>query len=290
MEVYIMKKLFVLIILSNLVLSAMIQAQNVLAVLPSDNALYRKVLDGFKSGSGAVVTEYIMEEGTVPADKIAGADVIFAMGEKVLQAVKSSGKPVVFSMVFVGRADFDGRSSGVTLEIPADVKLKKIMEFLPSVKNIGVIYSAKSKVEFDSLSLKGTALKLNIKGLQTESNSSFETAYTSIKSGLDVFIMTADSGIFSPAVVKSLIEKGLSDKISVVGISSIYARAGSLMAFDYDYMDMGIQAGKLAAGGKNGVLEYPKKILVVINADTASAINAPLSADALSKADQVIRK
>jgi ABC-type uncharacterized transport system substrate-binding protein len=285
-----MKKVTAFIFIVSVMFSAILQAQNVLAVLPSDNPLYKKVLEGFKSGSGAKVTEYIMEESAIPADRIAGADVIFVLGDKALKAAKTSGKPVVYCMAFISQANHDKRTSGVTLEIAPETKLNRIKEFLPAVKNIGVVYSADSKSEFDSLTAKGAGMGITVKGAAVAAGSDFNAAYASIRSGLNVFIMTADSKVYSPAVVKDLIEKGISDKLPVVGISSIYAKAGALMAFDYDYSDLGYQAGLMAASGKVGAFEYPRKVVVVINADTASAINAPLAPDALSKADQTIKK
>jgi len=58
--------------------------------------------------------------------------------------------------------------------------------------------------------------------------------------------MVADTKIYFPKSIEHLLREGLSRKIPVIGLSSSYTKAGSLISFDCDYEDLGRQTAEFA--------------------------------------------
>ena len=123
----------------------------------------------------------------------------------------------------------------------------------------------------------------------------FDSLFSGMQGSIDSYIMLPDSKLYNSKVVKSLLSQSLSSKIPVVGLSSIYTRAGAYISFDYDYRDLGKQAGSLASGiasGKKqvGKLVYPRKITTSINETVARQLGIDLSGGLLDKADRIFRR
>jgi ABC-type uncharacterized transport system substrate-binding protein len=257
-----------------------------LAVLSFDNPAYRETLKGFTETSGLAVTDYVMASDEKElSSSVTGAkayDVIFAIGTKAYAAAKKTKLPVVFSMVF---AEPSEGGAGVTLVIPAQMKIDKIKEFLPGKKKVGVIYTDESAAAFSQFAAAAKAGGYAIAEKKIPDADGFSDAFDGM-GAIDCYLMLPDTKLYTSQTIKALFSASLSKKIPVIGLSSIYTKAGAYISLDCDYADIGSQSGEIAsglAGGGKGKVAYPRKVSVSMN----SAISKSMGFDGIeAKADQ----
>lgn len=153
--------------------------------------------------------------------------------------------PVVFCMVLIPTA-LTPNMTGVSMDVPAAVKLKKMREILPNAKKVGVIYSPASAAWYDAVVRACDELGLKAAGRRIESGSEFPDVLKNFYPQIDYLLMIPDSLVYIPQSVQFTLLESLRNKFPVVGLSASYVKAGALASFDCDYEDLGRQAGEVA--------------------------------------------
>ncbi|MBN1824090.1 MAG: hypothetical protein JW803_07210 [Endomicrobiales bacterium] len=220
--------------------------------------------------------------------------VIFAMGEQSLNVVKAEidNIPIVAFMIF-GLEQNKPNLTGVTLGVPAEMKLRMIKKAMPGVKKIGFVYSEKSERSYRDLSENIPKFGLKAISKRIESEAEFPSALASVLSEADCFLIVFDAKIYFLQSLKYLLLEGLKNKVPIVGLSNNYTRAGAVLSVECDYVDLGWQAGGVALrviGGEqpSSIMPLkPRKINYSVNKISASRIGLLFSPEVLKGAGEV---
>ncbi|MBN1621973.1 MAG: hypothetical protein JW871_05220 [Endomicrobiales bacterium] len=281
--------------------------KNISIVLSSQKGIYNEVLsglEGFLKGNGisASYSQQIYSDDRKKdiLDDIEknNPDVIIAFGHVAINFVNKNinNIPVIYTMTFLQDiVEKNPNSTGVVLDMPAELRIKIIKKVFPSVKNIGSLYSTSSSKEYANILKSCKALNLGFIAKEIISSNEISGAYAEIEPKIDCFMIVFDTKLYNVQTTKYLLLATLKNNIPLVGLSSFYTRAGAVMAYDYDYSDIGIQTGMkvldILKGKSPSVLELsmPRKLLYFLNTDSAKKMNIEFSADVLKEASEVLR-
>jgi putative ABC transport system substrate-binding protein len=288
-------------------LSSFARAKSVAVILPIVNDSVQSLQDGFLSalsnkGFNALAVVYNLKEkdaatisGLVAAQK---PDIVLAVGSEAANLLKSGlgAFPGVYTLVS-NNAEFDSANeTGISIDIPAALRVEKIKSVLPNVKRVGVLYSPASESSFDEISAACKAAGLSAVGRQVNNEAEFIPAVHDLMGGqADCLMMILDTKIYFGQTVKTMLLEGIKNKVPVIGISAVFTKAGALMSVDCDYHDVGRQAGELGArilgGEKPSVVksQRPCKAHYSLNTLVANQLGISLSGTAVSGAAEAVR-
>ncbi|MBN1913128.1 MAG: hypothetical protein JW788_01870, partial [Candidatus Omnitrophica bacterium] len=182
---------------------------------------------------------------------------------------------------------------GVAMDIPISVKLGEFKKFFPQTKVIGTVYTSQFALRYEEALDACDKLGLSLVAKKINSQNEFSGAVDEIIKKVDVFLMIADTNLYLPKTTEYLLIQCMQRNIPVIGLSSGYAKAGALIAFDCDYKDMGKQTAELAARILKGDLTakkeiiLPRKIKYSLNALVAERLGLKLSSEVLERAEEV---
>lgn len=233
------------------------EGAQVLVVFSSDIYQYRLAFEGFrkafeKKGVACDTTEYDMArevpEVIIRQIEVKRPDLVLAIGPEAakLARVRVRNIPVVFLMVLHPEAFAGPNTTGVSLKVPFRLKLDKIARILPAVRRIGMLYSLRSAAEYREVAQACRDLGFQLVARQIESGSDFPKAFRDISSRVEAFIMIPDTAIYFPKSIEYLLSESIKSRLPVIGLSSSYTKAGALISFDEDYLDVGRRAGDIA--------------------------------------------
>ncbi len=276
-------------------------------ILSSNKAPYQQTYSGFRGlftekDSAAVFSEYSLEkedpEEIVRHISQKRPAIVFTIGTKATELAKNKIKelPVVFSMVLDPAVYADSNLTGVSLEIPASVKLDGIKRILPNAKKIGVIYSPRVAREYGDILSSADEYGFQIVGSEIASAREFPDALKDISWRIDAFLMIPDATIYFPQSVNYLLLESLKGKFPVVGLSSAYTKAGAILSFEADYHEVGRQAGEIALRVLGGVLPgqikpaVPGKLKYSLNLATAEKLGLTVPCQDIRETAEVFGK
>ena len=276
----------------------------VTVVFPSDVEAYQQAWNGFKEffdekGVSLWASEYDLKQDE-PAEVYSRInkerpDIVLTLGTKASKLAKEKIKdiPVVFCMVFDPQKITALNITGVSMEIPAKIKLQGIKRILPHTKKIGLIYSPGSTPAYEEISLLCSSIGFEIVRRKIDSEEEFPDALKDISHKIDCFLMIPDSKIYFLKSVEYLLLESLRKGFPVVGLSSHYTKAGALFSFDCDYNDLGRQAAKITLKILNGEKpanikpSNPKKINLSLNRSAAERLGIKIPSQITKEASEV---
>ncbi len=298
--------------ISTIILSCMIfgcvgafaEGKNISIILSSDFEPFIQSANGFKQSVGEKnLGVNITESNLKAADPAAVTSqvaqtkpvIIYAVGTDAIKLAKAkfNDTQIVFSMVLNPAEFIDANTTGVSLALPPELKIRNMKKILPFIKNIGIIYSAGSDPDYKELSAEADNQGLKIIGKKISTDSDFPDALAALIGQMDCFMMVADSKVYFSQSVKYLLLDSLKNKFPVIGLSSFYTKAGALLSFDCDYEDIGKQAGDIAVKILNGEKAAeikalrPRKIKYSINSIVADRMQINISAQAKKDASEI---
>lgn len=224
-------------------------------------------------------------------------DIIFILGTNALELISREIKdiPVVFSTVLVNNRVFGDNVTGVSLDIPWNIKLKETKKILPNKERIGIIYSSKTTpINEIRLSCQELGFKPLIKKIDAPKD--FPRIIKEFSWQIDCFLMIVDTTLYLPQVTEYLLLESLKAKFPVIGLSSYYTKAGAVLSFDCDYKDLGRQAGEISLrilqGEKpsNIPVVRPEKIKFSLNLSAAERMNIKIPDSIIKQASEVFGK
>ncbi len=219
-------------------------------------------------------------------------DLVFTLGSAASKLAKEKIEniPVLFCMVLDPEALIGPNITGVSMNIPAGMKLKNLKRVLPDVIKIGLIYLPKLNQQYKEILHASEEFGFQLITKKITSGNELPSALKEISQQIDCFLMIPDPEIYFPQSVSYLLLESLRNKFIVVGLSSFYTKAGALVSFDCDYNDLGLQAGEIALRilkgekPKNIKLLTPEKIKISVNLITAERLGIKISEDILKEA------
>ncbi|HET6373156.1 MAG TPA: ABC transporter substrate-binding protein [Candidatus Polarisedimenticolia bacterium] len=282
-------------------------------VLSRDVAPYRQALRGFEeilksSPRSYRLYEFNMEAlvggeaGLIEKVRARRPDLILTVGSTATTLVSERVRdiPIVFCMVLPssgnsslqGLREARGNMTGASMEIPLKTQFLKVKEVLPNVRRIGVFYNpsvtgpliqAAGKIASDmGLELVPIAVTTETDVLQSTED---------LENRVDVLWSVADSTVFSPQGLKSILLATLRNRIPFVGLSPSFVKAGALLALSVDYEDVGRQSGEQALriiAGEAPVMvpmSVPRNVSLSVNMNTAKQIEVQIQDEVRQKAE-----
>jgi len=300
-----MKKFLLFLLISQFCFS--IEKIDISVIFSSYLKPYQEALDGFKEflnekNITPSISSYNLEKGN-PEDiflqiKEKRPKLVFTLGKSASKLAKERIEdiPVVFSCVLNPKGLASLNVTGVSLDIPQDVKLKKLKKILPNLKRIGMLYSKGGDFFYKEVLEASKSLNYKLIAMRISSPEEFPKALDKISSQIDSFLILPDPNIYFPKSVEYLLLEGLRRKFCVIGLSSSYTKGGALISFECDYKDLGRQAGEIALEILNGKSPSnipplrPRIINFSLNILVANALNIKIPEDYLKEAKEVFGK
>jgi len=256
----------------------------------------RKTLDG----SGVKVqlreVEFPLEvqrqEAFLRSIETLNPDLIVTVGTQATLSVTRRIRtiPVVFSLVL-----FSGESesllqkthpnvTGAAMDIPMGLQFERLREVIPAIRRIGVIFNPlNSQSEIELARRAAEESNLSLIEIPVTSEAEVLGQVEGLKGKVDVLWSVADSTVFTPRSVDSILLLTLRDGIPFVGLSPSFVKAGALLSFSCDYADVGAQSAEEVLGilsGKSPTeipVAFPRRISLFVNPNTAHAIHLEIS-------------
>jgi putative ABC transport system substrate-binding protein len=212
-------------------------------------------------------------------------------------------KPVIFSAVLNPETSGfveslrrpGGNITGASLDIPPDIQFKYFKRVIRSLKRVGVLYTEETANLIPPAQALAREAGLELHAIKVNSEKEIPAALDSLSRYVDALWSVADANIYSPRSTRYILLKTLRNGIPFMGFSRNLVESGALFALDYDYKDIGRQAGKIALRVLSG--KSPAAIPVAVpgiiwfhyNEKTASHINVKIPEELAAVAKEVYR-
>lgn len=253
------------------------------------------LLSGDAAGDGATLKSL---EGFTP-------DIFVTIGSYATSEITRTfpDRPVIFATVinpeasgFVASMERPGgRVTGAALDIPADIQFKYFQRVVGTVKRIGVLYSSETENVIRQAAAAAKQLGILLVSLRVESEKEIPGAIDSLCRSADVLWSVADQTIYTPQSTKHIILQTLRNQIPMMAFSQTLVEAGGLFTLDFDFKDIGRQAGEIAVRVLRGAnpgdipVATPGIIYFKYNEKTAERIKVVIPDDLLAVAKEVIK-
>lgn len=213
-----------------------------------------------------------------------GVDLIFANSTPSAQAAASATKdiPIVFTSVsdpvgaqLIQSMESPGGNVTGTVDLHPEV-IKTTVEFMNKelgAKKIGTIYKASeqnSVVQVKQMKDAAKAVGATIHEATVANSSEVKQAAESLADKVDAIYIITDNTVVS--TLSSVVDVATANKLPLVVGEFDSVRGGGLLAFGFEYSDIGYQAGKMAAQILKGEkkpseipAEYPEKLKLLVN-------------------------
>ncbi len=209
-------------------------------------------------------------------EKLTGSDpgLVVTVGTLATETVRKAmpGVPIVFSMVLrFDPASHDGKSTGVVIEIPAGERLKWFKRLVPTIRRVGIIYSARSEAVVEEARMAAAGLGLEMVPLRIGTPAQLPQAQERLVAEADSLLAVPDGMIYNSVLTPHIILFTLRHKIPFMGLSRNFTRSGALLSLDCDYHDVGLQTAEMAVMVARGTapsdipVAGPRRIYPVVN-------------------------
>ena len=232
-------------------------------------------------------------------------DILLTIGSTATQAARDNfpNTPIVFSSVmypvisgFVKSMNAPGGNmTGASLTITVDVQFKYFQRIIPSLKNIGVLYSNNTASLIPPARVVANELGLRLTAVPVNSDKELPAALDSVVNSCDGIWSIADPNLFSPQSTKYILLHAIRNGKPFMGFSRNVVESGALFALDFDYKAIGRQAGNAVAQVLNGArpsdipVTTPDIIWFHYNENTAKHLRISVPADLVAVAKEVYR-
>ncbi len=215
-----------------------------------------------------------------------GPELIVTVGTASTRSAINSVKniPIVFTTVLDGfEALLAGSSSadihGVTLAIPVEEQLKIMKEALPDIRRVGYLYGRNSADVYQSAREYTSRQGIRLIAIEIASERDIPQALREIIGEVDALWMPLDAMIYYNQNIRHFILlECFQNSVPIMAVSKKIAMAGTPLAVDVDYEDIGRQTAelvlkRLAKGtGPSTDIQHPRKVLLYINEWVSSSL------------------
>ena len=241
---------------------------------PALDSVRKGVLDelkaqGFEEGKNLTVDFQSAQGSTANAAQIAkkfagdNPDVIVAIATPSAQSVVAATKtiPVVYSAVtdpvaakLVSSWQPSGTNvTGVSDELPLDPQIDLMKKIVPTLKNVGYVYSpgeVNSTTVLEQLKTKLGGQGLNVVAAPAQRSSDVLTAARSLQGKVDLIYTSLDNNVVSS--YESLYKAAVEMKTPLVAADTDSVKRGAVAALGVNYYDLGKKTGSVVVEILNG--------------------------------------
>lgn len=266
---------------------------------------------GYVEGQNLTVEFQSAQGNTATAAQIAkkyagdDPDVIVGIGTPSAQALIASTRtvPIVYTAVTDPVAAnlvrsweaTGGNVTGVSDHLPLEPQVELIKAVVPTVKNVGFVYSpgeVNSTIVLKELQEVLDKDGIKVVAAPAQRTTDISTAVKSLQGRVDVIYTSTDNNVVS--AYESMYQAAVQTKIPLIASDTSSAERGAVAALGGDYYGMGRQTGKLVVrileGEKAGDIpsEKPQKTQLYVNLKAAKQQGATLPQSMIDSATKVI--
>lgn len=225
-------------------------------------------------------------------------DLIFSLGKNATELSTTSLKnvPIITSLVLEKDSENYSGTTGVYLGHSVDTELKILSQLLPDYKKVGVLYSSDTnKEKITQASIIARKYGIEITSVRISSPKEIPQALNNVMKTADVIWGLPDTTVLSPKTSKAILLASFRNQIPFIGLSNTWVKAGALYSLDWDYTDMGEQAGmhahKIIQGRPLSALKpsYPASVYYSLNLKTANHMKVRFSKEHISKSKNIYK-
>ena len=226
---------------------------------------------------GSYATSVISE--TFPKSPIIFATVINPMASGFINTMERPG----------------GRITGAALDIPPEIQFKYFQRVVGNIRRMGVIYSSESQHIIRLAEAAARAQGMQLVSIKVASEKDIPQAIDSLCKVSDALWSVADHTVYTPQSTRHIILQTLRYQIPMMAFSQSLVEAGGLFTLDFDFKDIGRQAGDIARRVLHGdspadiPVSTPGVIYFKYNEKTAGQIELRIPDDLLAIAKEVIK-
>jgi putative ABC transport system substrate-binding protein len=234
-------------------------------------------------------------------------DVILAISSVMVQAFRQATRTIpivaldletdpVGSGLVASFSHPGGNITGLFFDFPDFTKkwLELLREAIPQLSRIAVLWDPATAVTpRNAVEQAAILLSIQLDVLEVRTRSDFEEVFvTASRRGAGAVLMLSSPLIGANA--QPLAELAIHNRLPAVTLFPDFARAGGLLAYGVNLLDMyrqtGIIVGKVLQGRKPAELpiERPTKFELVLNMRTAKLLGMEIPTSVLLRADEVI--
>jgi len=129
---------------------------------------------------------------------------------------------------------------GFFLSVNARDQIRSITRTFPKIKSVGILYDEQYNKEYISRAkLIGLASGIEIQPLMVSAKEQVPELLRNNWDKIDGLLLIPDATVISASLVKYIIKDGISHNVPVIGYNNFFIHSGALMAFVYDYQQIG---------------------------------------------------
>jgi len=230
-------------------------------------------------------------------------DVLVTIGSRSTRIAKSVNPacPIVFASVLspiasgiVGSdTQLNENITGASLDISVDLQLKHYAKLVPSLKCIGVLFSARTEYMVLDAQVWCRNNNIELKTYRVDGPKDIPTGLKALTKECDGMWALPDELIYTPQSIRHIILETFRNRIPIMGFSPSFVKSGALFALGVDHKFIGIQAGEIALRVLQGIepsdieISRPEDPYLYINRNTAEKIRLYIHPDFYAVAREV---
>ena len=187
--------------------------------------------------------------------------------------------------------------TGTTDMNPVAKQLELIRDFLPEVKDIGILYNpgeVNSTVQVKLAKEKAKEMGINLEEATVSNSSEVSLAVSSLVDNVDAIYVPTDNIIVS--AMPTVLQTAHNRQVPVFASENNSVEQGAIATLGIDYYLLGKQTGSMAARILNGAetanmsVESSDELKLYINKSSAEKIGLDIPAELLESADTVFEE
>lgn len=212
-------------------------------------------------------------------------------------------RPIIFANVlnpmasgFINSVNRPGSNiTGASLDIPLEIQFNYFKRVVGSIKKMGVLYSSETENIIKQAAIAARQLGIELVAIRIESEKDIPQALDSLCRISDAIWSVADQLVYTSRSTKHIVLQTLRHGLPMMGFSQSLVEAGGLFTLDFDFKDVGRQAGEIAVRVLHGTspsvipTSTPGIIYFKYNEKTANRIKITIPDDLLAVAKEVIK-
>jgi hypothetical protein len=288
MEKTVLKRL--LIAALGAALSGAARAQEVVAVLASDQRAYRETYENFQAAFGKAVP--LLAMGEEISDE---AKVVLAFGGKAAVQRYPRRVTLIYAIapgLFVDRKTHDGPSIKIMMEPAAGVLLGNLKAIQPGLKRLAVLWSSASRAASAAHLVKmGAARGVAVTAERLKNADELPSRLRELKGKTDALWLPPDPLLINAGNFDIIKHFSYDNDIPFYAPTDGLAAQGATAAVSVSYEEIGrmmAAAAKGALGGSASPNElYSDRVRVCVNRAAAAEAELPIPPETLKSADKV---
>ncbi len=273
----------------------------VLVVQTVASAFHARIVEGIREEQGLQVD--LISLDTDPGLNIAREaarlkpDIIVAIGSDALtRAARSTTVPIIYTMVLSRPSSLNDRKNitGVDVMPPPETQLSALLETVPSVRRIGVIYDpAKSAPLVRKMKDAAEKAQVTLVERRIALPKEVSAALEDLEGKIDGLWLVPDTTAVTADTTMIIFSFSLKARVPVLAFSERYVREGALISVGYGGRDIGRKIGEIVrethhVRNRPSVQYEPPAVTRFLNMHVARSLGLTISAEAIRKA-QVMR-